>query len=187
MAVSSGSVSASLYSSVAVMSSPPALPMTNFPHVSESRLSSMSPLSSSSGRSFAPYMPVSSSAVMRASTGPCFSSLSSMTAIMAATPMPLSEPSVVPRAFTQSPSMYVSMGSVSKLWVLSFDFCGTMSMCACRITPLRPSIPGLAGLRMTMFPAGSLKASTPARAAKSSRKFCTLSKCPDGRGTCVSA
>ena len=169
------------------MSTPPALPITNLPHVSESRLSKMSPLSSPSGRPLAPNIPVSSSAVISPSTGPCFRSLASMTAMMAATPSPLSEPRVVPLAFTQSPSIYVSMGSVTKLCVLSLLFCGTMSMCACKIMPLRFSMPGVAGLRMTMLPAASLKASTPTLAAKSSRNCCIFSRCPEGRGTCVSA
>ncbi len=185
-AASSGSVSASLYSSVAVTSMPPAEPMTNLPQCSESRLSRMSPCSSPSGRSLAPYMPVSSSAVMSASMGPCLRLLSSMTAMMAATPSPLSAPRVVPRAFTHSPSIHGSMGSVSKLCVDSGVFCGTMSMCACSMMPLRPSMPGVAGLRMCMLPAGSFSAKTPASLAKLSRNCCILSKCPLGRGTCVS-
>ena len=75
----------------------------------------MSPFNVSAERWLTPYMHVSSSAVMRASRGPCLMSVLSMTAMMAATPIPSSLPSVVPFAFTQSPSMYVSMGSVSKL------------------------------------------------------------------------
>ena len=166
---------------------PPALPMTNLPHVSESRFSRMSPCNSPSGRSLAPNIPVSSSAVMRASIGPCFSVLSSMTAMIAATPRPSSAPSVVPFAFTHSPSIHGSMGSVTKLCWLSGVFCGTISMCACSITPLRFSIPADAGLRITMLPAGSLKASTSAFLAKSSKNCCIFSRCPDGRGTCVNA
>ena len=166
---------------------PPADPITNLPQCSESRFSRMSPMSSPSGRSLAPYIPVSSSAVMRASTGPCCMSLASMTAMMAATPMPLSAPSVVFLAFTQSPSIHVSIGSVSKLCVLSGVFCGTMSMCACSMMPFLFSIPGVAGFRITILPAGSLNASTPFSAAKSSRNCCIFSRCPLGRGTCVSA
>ena len=47
---------------------------------------------------------ISSSTVKRACTRPCFNSLSASTAKAAAIPMPLSAPSVVPRAFTHSPS-----------------------------------------------------------------------------------
>jgi len=65
----------------------------------------MSPCSSPFSRPFAPSMPVSSVAVNRASSGPCFSVRSSSTARIAATPIPLSAPSVVPSAVTQPPSM----------------------------------------------------------------------------------
>ena len=147
----------------------------------------MSPCICPAGRSLAPYIPVSSSAVMSPSIGPCTRVLSSITAIIAATPIPSSAPRVVLRALTHSPSTQASIGSVSKLCVLSLLFCGTISMCACMMTPLRFSIPGVAGLRITMFPAGSLNASTPAFLAKSSKNCCTFSRCPDGRGTCVRA
>ena len=169
------------------MSIPPAEPMTNLPHVSESRFRRMSPCSSPAGSSLAPNMPVSSSRVMSASIGPCFRLLSSITDMMAATPSPLSAPNVVPLAFTQPLSIQGRMGSVSKLCVDSVSRSGTMSMWACRMTPLRFSMPADAGLRITMFPAGSLKASTPASLAKSSRNCWIFSRCPDGRGTCVSA
>ena len=169
------------------MSIPPALPITNSPHDSVSRFSRMSPLSSPAGNSLAPNIPVSSSRVISPSTGPCCRSLASITAMMVATPKPSSLPKVVRLARTQSPSMIVSIGSVSKLCLLSLAFCGTMSMWACRITPFLFSKPGVAGLRITMLPAGSRKASTPAFLAKSSKKACTFSRCPDGRGTCVSA
>ena len=107
--------------------------------------------------------------------------------MMDATPMPSSDPNVVPLAFTHSPSTYVSMGSFSKSCVLSEVFCGTMSMCACNTTVLRFSMPGVAGLRITMFSPPSLNASMPCPAAQSSKNFCTFSKCPEGRGTWVSA
>ena len=185
-AASSASVSTSLYSKVAVTSMPPAEPMTNLPQCSESRLSRISPCSWPSGSSLAPNMPVSSSRVMRASMGPCFKVLSSMMAMIEATPRPLSAPSVVPLAFTHSPSIHGSMGSVSKLCCDSGVFCGTISMWACRMMPLRSSIPGVAGLRMWMFPAGSFTAYTPHSLPKSSRNCWIFSKCPLGRGTCVS-
>ena len=169
MATSSGSVSTSLYSMVAVTSIPPAEPITNLPHVSESRFSRISPCSSPSGSPLAPNIPVSSSAVIRASIGPCFKSLASITAMMAATPSPLSAPKVVLFAFTHSPSIHGSIGSVSKLCLLSGVFCGTMSICACRMIPLRFSIPGVAALRISTLPAGSTHASTPAFLAKSTK------------------
>ena len=151
------------------MSIPPALPITNSPQTSVSKFKRMSPFSSPAGRSLAPYMPVSSSAVIKPSIGPCCKSFDSITAMIVATPSPSSLPSVVWLARTQSPSMMVSIGSVSKLCLLSGAFWGTMSMCACIITPLRFSIPGVAGLRITMLPAGSWKASTPASFAQSSK------------------
>ena len=137
------------------MSTPPALPMTNLPHVSESKFMRMSPSNSPSGKSLAPNIPVSSSAVMRPSIGPCFKFLSSMTAKMAATPIPLSAPRVVFFAFTHSPSIQVSIGSVSKLCLLSGAFCGTMSMCACKITVFLFSMPAEAGFFITTFLASS--------------------------------
>ena len=185
-AASPSSASLSLYWMDAVMFTPPALPITNSPIVSLSIFRRMSPFSVSGARWFTPYMQVSSSAVMSASSGPCTSSLLSITAMMAATPMPSSDPSVVSLAFSHSPSTHVSMGSVSKLWLLSSVFCGTMSMWACSTAVLWPSIPLVAGLRMTMFSALSLKASMPRSAAQPSRKFCTFSRWPLGRGTCVS-
>ena len=104
-ATSSLSVSWGLYSSVAVIFTPPAEPIIISPSVSSSRLSRISPSSTSAFIWFTPYMVVSSSAVMKPSTGPCFKVLSSITAIMVATAIPSSEPRVVPLAFTQSPSI----------------------------------------------------------------------------------
>ena len=175
----------SLYVRVAVTSTPPALPTTKQPHVSESRLNRISPFSWSVGRSLAPYMPVSSSAVIRPSMGPCFKVLSSITAMIAATPIPLSAPNVVFLALTHSLSIQVSMGSVSKLWLLSGDFCGTMSICACMVTVFLFSMPGEAGLRITTLLPSSIKASTPTSFAKSNKNVFTFSRCPDGRGTHV--
>ena len=56
------------------------------------------PLSISPDSSAAPVSPVSSSIVNSSSSGPCTSSLDSRIASMVATPIPLSEPSVVPVA-----------------------------------------------------------------------------------------
>ena len=185
-ATSSASVSTSWYFIVAVMLTPPALPMTNSPMFSLSIFSRMSPFRVSALRWLTPYMQVSSSAVIRASRGPCSMSFDSKTAMMAATPIPSSAPNVVPFALSHSPSTHVWMGSVSKLCVLSSVFWGTMSMWAC-ITAVRQfSLPGVAGLRITMFSALSLNASMPRSAAHCSRNSCTFCKCPLGRGTCVS-
>ena len=64
----------------------------------------MSPLSNPFFSPNAPAMPVSSVAVKSASSGPCSNVSSSNTARIAAAPIPLSAPSVVPSAVTQSPS-----------------------------------------------------------------------------------
>ena len=54
-------------------------------------------------------------------------SVLSITASAAATPTPLSAPSVVPSAFSQSPSRFTLMGSVSKLCAVPSFFSHTMS------------------------------------------------------------
>ena len=46
---------------------------------------------------------------------------------------------------------------------------GTMSICACKSTVFRFSIPGVAAFRMTTLLPSSIKASTPTRFAKSSK------------------
>ena len=118
----SWSFSTSLYSNVDVTSTPPAEPITNLPHVSESRFMRISLCSSPSGSSLTPNIPVSSSRVIIASMTPCFSVLSSMIPMIAATPIPSSAPKVVLFAYTQPSSICVSIGSVSKLCLLSGAF-----------------------------------------------------------------
>ena len=86
-------------------SKPPAQPTYNSPSSSESRFIRISPLRIFGSRLKAPVIPVSSSIVNSASTGPCSISFDSSTAIAAATPIPLSAPRVVPFAVTHSPSM----------------------------------------------------------------------------------
>ena len=137
-------------------------------------------------RPLAPSMPVSSVAVKSASMGPCSTSVEARMAMVAATPMPLSAPRVVPLAFTQSPSTMVSMGSFSKSWALSLFFCGTMSRWPCRITPLRFSIPGVAGFRMMIFPASSRMVSKPRPLPNCSTWSRIISSWLEGRGICVS-
>ena len=164
-------------------SKPPAHPTYSSPSVSESRLTSISPSSIPPFRPRAPSMPVSSVAVISASNGPCTTSSDSITAKIAATPIPLSAPSVVPSALTHSPSTRTSMGSFVKSNRLSPFFCGTMSMCACRMIPLRDSMPGVAGLRRITFPASSTVQAMPCVRASATRYARIASSCRDGRGT----
>ena len=69
-----------------------------------SRFTRRRPVTSAGSSAFAPSSPCSSDTVRRSSSGPCESAGSSAAAIAPATPMPLSAPSVVPSASTQSPS-----------------------------------------------------------------------------------
>ena len=170
-------------SSSAVRLTPPADPTMSSPCVSLSRLSKMSPLSSPSSMWSTPYMVVSSSAVMKASRGPWQRLSSSKMAIIVATAIPSSAPSVVLRARTHSPSIHVSMGSVSKLCCESGVFCGTMSMCPCNVTTLRSSIPGDAALYIRTLPALSRRDSMWCSFAQLSKNCCIFSRCPEGRGT----
>ena len=132
-----------------------------------------------------PYIVVSSSAVMKPSIGPCGIVSSSITAIIAATAIPSSAPSVVPFVLTHSPSIQVSIGSFKKSCLESLAFCGTISIWPCIVTTLRSSIPGVAGLRIMILPALSWKASILRSFAQSRRNFWIFSKWPEGRGTCV--
>ena len=70
----------------------------------------------------APVIPVSSSIVNNASIAGCGIASDCKTLIMVATPSPLSAPSVVPLAFTQSPSISISMPCASKLKEVSLFF-----------------------------------------------------------------
>ena len=150
-----------LYGISAVASRPPAQPIYSSPSVSESRFISISPWSMPGLRALAPVMPVSSSMVTSTSRGPCLSSPDSSTERAIETPTPLSAPSVVPQAFTHSPSTRVSIGSFSKSCSTSEFFCGTMSICPWRITPLRFSMPGVAGFLIIILPISSLMVSSP--------------------------
>ncbi len=62
----------------------------------------------------APVSPLSSSMVKSSSRGPCATSSASISASMAATPIPLSAPSVVPCAVSHSPSRSGRIGSFEK-------------------------------------------------------------------------
>ena len=107
----------------------------------------------------APVIPVSSSIVNSASRAGCSISLLSKIAIILATPKPLSAPSVVPLAFTQSPSTYILIPLVSKSKSVSLFFWCTISRCACSTIGFLSSIPAVAGFLITTFPVSSTRVS----------------------------
>ena len=74
-----------------------------------SRLTSRRPDTSAASSAFAPSSPCSSETVRSSSSGPCATAGSSTSASASATPMPLSAPSVVPSARTQSSSTRTSI------------------------------------------------------------------------------
>ncbi|MNS57681.1 hypothetical protein D3C72_905770 [compost metagenome] len=131
----------------------------------------------------APVIPVSSSIVNKASIAGCGISLLSRIAIIVATPSPLSAPSVVPRARTQSPSTYISIPCVSKSKTVSAFFWCTISKCPCITIGLRFSIPGVAGFLMITFLISSSKVSRPKLFPKFFINSITRSSFFDGRGT----
>ena len=112
---------------VDVMSTPPAQPILISSSSSVSRLSSIVASKCPAFRPSAPVIPVSSSIVNNASRGGCGMSLLSSVANIVATPMPLSDPKVVPSARTQSPSTYIFIPCVIKSNVVSLFFWHTMS------------------------------------------------------------
>ncbi len=81
---------------------------------------------------------------------------SSRMASMSATPMPLSAPSVVSRAMTQSPSISNDIGSPRKSWELDSSFSATMSTWAWRQTGAEPEAAPLPGCLMRTFPTSSI-------------------------------
>ena len=103
----------------------------------------------------APVIPVSSSIVNKASIAGCLMVFEANTLIIAATPIPLSAPNVVPSARTQSPSTIILIPSVSKLKLVSEFFWCTISKCDCNTTVLRFSMPFEAGFLIITFPTGS--------------------------------
>lgn len=162
---------------------PPAQPMNNSPSSSESRFSRMSPLMKPSCKAKAPVSPVSSSTVNRHSTGPCSILSSARMASSVATPIPLSAPSVVPLAFSHSPSISVSIGSVRKSCFTSLFFSHTMSTCDCSTTVFRFSMPGVAGFLISTFPASSTFVSNLCFSPNAFRKAIIFSSFLEGRGT----
>ena len=165
------------------MSIPPAQPIKISPSSSESRFSKTVPLIKSGSSANAPVKPVSSSTVIRHSSGPCLISFEVSTAICAAIPIPQSAPKVVPLAFTQPSTITGSMGSLSKSNSLSLFFSQTISMCVCKITVGLFSRPGAAGFEINTFPALSVFAGRLFFLAKSSRNFLIFSSFFEGRGT----
>ena len=109
----------------------------------------------------APVRPVSSSIVNSNSSGPWIRSVASMIASMVATPIPLSEPRVVPDAVRYSPSRRGLIVSWVKSWSTSEFFSLTMSRCDWRIVAGEFSRPAVPGLRTTTFPAASTTADSP--------------------------
>ena len=128
------------------------------------------------------HIPVSSSRVHSASIGPCFKSLASITAMMAAIPSPSSAPSVVPLLLPIHPSIYVSIGSVSNTCFAFFRFLRAPYPCVPATEPSCGFHTRSRRLAHDNISSWSLNASTPIFLAKSSKNCCTLSKCPDGRG-----
>ena len=131
----------------------------------------------------APVIPVSSSIVNKASIAGCLIVVDSKIAIIIATPNPLSAPSVVPLARTQSPSTYISIPWVSKSKSVSLFFWCTISKCPCKTIGLRFSIPGVAGLRIITLRMSSSNVSNPNFCPNSIIKAITRSSFLEGLGT----
>ena len=98
---------------------------------------------------------------------------------MAATPMPLSPPRVVPSPRIQSPSRTSLTGSVRKSCSVLLSFSHTMSRWAWRITAGPGALPGL---YTTTLPAPSATQRSPVRAAAPSTYSLILSSCFDSLG-----
>ncbi len=152
-----------------------------------SRLSRMRPETSAGSSAFAPSSPCSSDTVKRSSRGPCAISGSSAAAIAAATPIPLSAPSVVPSASTQSPSRTTLIRPSRGSYGLDGSRSHTMSRCAWRTTVCAPSRPDEAGIWTTTFPAASTSDAKPRSPAQPNTCARAASSCFGGRGIRVSS
>ena len=173
--------------SVVIACPPPAHPTYRQPHSSVSRLMSVLAVSSSAttSRLFAPVSPVSSSTVKRHSSGGMVmeSSDESRSASAAATPIPLSAPSVVSVAFNQPPLVRKRMGSTAKSCVDDGVFCVTMSRCPWMITGGVPAAQFTPPRVITALPTASLLIVRPGRAATKARsQSITRCSCFDARG-----
>ena len=160
----------------------PAQPTVSRPSSSLSRLSSTDPVSIDPSRAFAPSRPTSSATVISSSSGPCGRAGSSASAIMAAIATPSSAPSVVPSAFSHSPSRTSSMRPCAGSLGLSGRRSQTMSRWPCRITVGAPSRPGVAGTRTTTFPAASCSTGKLRPAAQARTCSTIAASPPEGRG-----
>src|SRR6056300_854 len=105
------------------------------------------------------------------------------TAIIKATPIPLSEPNVVPCAFTQSPSTTILIPSLSKSKMVSLFFWCTISRCACKTTGVLFSIPADAGFLINTLPIWSTSVGRLKLWPKSTMNWITRSSFFEGRGT----
>ena len=110
-------------------------------------------------------------------------SVLSKSAIIVATPKPLSAPSVVPFAFTQSPSTTIWIPCVSKSKSVSAFFWCTISKCDCITIVTRSSIPAVAGFLIITFPTSSSITSKPKLVPKSFINLITRSSFFEGLGT----
>ena len=108
---------------------PPQQLATNTPSSSESRLISLLPFSTEASKFIAPPIPTSSSVVNKHSRGGCSISSASIRASPMATAIPLSAPSVVPSALSQSPSTTSFIPSVLKSCSVFLSFSQTISRC----------------------------------------------------------
>jgi hypothetical protein len=100
-----------------------------------------------------------------------------------AQPMPLSAPSVVPSAVTQSPWTCSRMGSVVKSCLVAAFFSQTMSTWPWMSTGLARSRPGLAGMEISRLPTLSSLQARPRSAAQALNMAWTAASLPDPRGT----
>ncbi len=139
----------------------PAHPIVIAVSLVPSRLRSRRPDTRPGSSAFAPSRPCSSDTVKSSSSGPCTTSGSSAAAIAAATPMPLSAPSVVSGAITQPPSTTTRMRPARGSYALSGSRSQTMSRCAWRTTVGAASRPAEAGTRTTRLPSASTAVSKP--------------------------
>ena len=171
------------YDPVATISTPPAQPMVSSSSSSVSKFSIIWPVKWPACNSLAPVIPVSSSIVNNASMGGWSMSVEANTDMMAATPRPLSAPSVVPLALTQSPSTSIWMPCESKSNSVSAFFWCTMSKCDCKTTVFDFSLPAVAGLRIMTLPAWSTLVSKLSDSPNDLMNSMTRSSFFEGRGT----
>ena len=173
-----GSRGASMWIQVSVL---PAQPTVRRPSSSLSRLRRIEPVSSDPSSAFAPSSPTSSATVMSSSSGPCASESSSTSAIIAAIATPSSAPSVVPSAFSQSPSRTSAIRPSAGSFGLDGSRSHTMSRCPWRMSVGACSRPSLAGTRITRFRPVSCWSSNPCSAAQA--RTCSITGSSGARRT----